>query len=175
MSKSAVQPGKQVRHPPGGAASSTTYDPPLHYKRTEAERTDQLLAWRRNDKAFFAAGACHILAWAFLETYPESGFAPIGLRRVGQAHVGHVYVTDGSWAFDHDGWTAESVLLDTTRWAHSQLDANAVIERMAIGPDLTGFCSTHHSRARSEFPFDPWARAQAYLAQWMVEPIQPPS
>jgi hypothetical protein len=171
MSKSAVQPGNQVRHPPGSAASSTTYDP-LHYKRTEAERTDQLLAWRRNDKAFFAAGACHILAWAILETYPELGFAPIGLRRVGQAHVGHVYVTDGSWAFDHDGWTAESVLLDTTRWAHSQLDANAVIERS----DPTSPASVPPTTREPglSFPSIP-GPAPRPTWQWMVEPIQPPS
>jgi hypothetical protein len=84
-----------------------SYDPPINYKRTDAERSDQTLAWQRSDKAFFAAGACHILAWTFLEIYPAAGFHPMGLRRVGQAHADHVYVTDGTWAFDHDGWTLE--------------------------------------------------------------------
>ncbi|MBE1611454.1 hypothetical protein [Actinopolymorpha pittospori] len=32
------------------------------YRRTPAQRADQRLAWERPDEAFFASGACHILA-----------------------------------------------------------------------------------------------------------------
>ncbi|MFE2612861.1 hypothetical protein ACFXA2_04510 [Micromonospora chalcea] len=33
------------------------------FRRTPQERADQRLAWERADQPFFAAGACHILAW----------------------------------------------------------------------------------------------------------------
>jgi hypothetical protein len=77
------------------------YDPPVRYTRTAAERADQLLSWQRGDKAFFAAGACHILAWAFLQRGDRSaGFTPVGIHRVGNRSMDHVYVSDGTWAFD---------------------------------------------------------------------------
>lgn len=38
------------------------YRPAGLFRRTDAERADQLLSWQRDDQAFFAAGACHILA-----------------------------------------------------------------------------------------------------------------
>jgi len=42
------------------------------YRRTQAEREDQLLSWQRGDRAFFAAGACHILAWRSRPISPSS-------------------------------------------------------------------------------------------------------
>ena len=139
------------------------YDPPLNYKRRDAERADQMLAWRRSDKAFFAAGACHILAWTFLETYPSANFYPVGLRRIGQAHAGHAYVSDGTWAFDHDGWTLEEELLGVTRCAHRRLDPEVRIERLVLGCDLEAFCVEHNSLNPSQFAFDPRPRALQYL------------
>jgi hypothetical protein len=41
------------------------YQPGIVFKRTPEERADIFLAWKRDDKAFFAAGACHILAFLF--------------------------------------------------------------------------------------------------------------
>jgi hypothetical protein len=29
------------------------------------------------DRVFFACGACHILAWAVLERYPDAGFRAV--------------------------------------------------------------------------------------------------
>lgn len=153
-------------HSPGPCASlwSMSYDPPINYKRTDAERRDQRLAWQRPDKAFFAAGACHILAWTFLEVYPAAGFRPVGLRRVGQAHPGHAYVTDGTWAFDHDGWTLEEELLEVTRCAHTRSGPEIEIERLDLGVDLEAFCVEHNSRTPDQFAFDPRPRALRYLA-----------
>ncbi len=114
---------------------------------------------------FFAAGACHILASAFLEAYPAAGFSPIGLRRVGQPYAGHVYVSDGTRAFDHDGWNDEGELLVATRVAHSERDPHARIERLALTGDIEAFCAEHNSRLPSEYAFDPWPRAHAYIAR----------
>lgn len=140
------------------------YDPPLNYKRTDAERADQMLSWRRSDKAFFAAGACHILAWTFLETYPSAGFYPVGLRRSGLAHAGHAYVSDGTWAFDHDGWSLEEELLGVTGCAHARLDPEIRIERLVLGSDLGAFCAEHNCQNPSQFEFDPRPRALRYLS-----------
>jgi len=139
------------------------HDPPLGYRRTEAERADPMMSWRRSDKAFFAAGACHILAWTFLDTYPSAGFYPVGLRRVGRIHAGHSYVSDGTWAFDHDGWTLEGERLGVTRCAHARLDPEIRIERLVLDTGFEAFCIEHNCQSPSQFAFDPRPRALGYL------------
>ena len=147
------------------------YDPPIRHTRTPAERADQLLSWQRNDKAFFAAGACHILAWAFLRDEDRAGgFSPTGLRRVGARYVNHVYVSDGTWAFDHDGWTREDELLTVTRAAHQQANPGVDIEQVTLPGDLELFCAEHYSRLPSQYAFDPLPRANAYLERFSARP-----
>ena len=37
-------------------------------------KNDPVGRWRRPDRHFFANGACQVLAFAFLERYPDLGF-----------------------------------------------------------------------------------------------------
>jgi hypothetical protein len=39
----------------------------ITYRRTPQQRADVSLSWARPDRAFFAAGAGHILAYRFLQ------------------------------------------------------------------------------------------------------------
>ena len=41
--------------------------------RTEAQKKDQALSWRRCDRTFFASGACHVLAREFLRLQNTKG------------------------------------------------------------------------------------------------------
>ncbi|MBB4930255.1 hypothetical protein F4561_001075 [Lipingzhangella halophila] len=138
------------------------YRPASGFRRTAEERRDPLLSWNRDDLPFFAAGACHILAFAFMATHPHSGFHPVGLWPYGAEDPGHVYVTDGSWAFDHDGWTPQSTLLAATRAA----EPGAGFRPRPIHTDLDTFCARHHHRPRHRFAFDPWQRALRYIARF---------
>lgn len=56
------------------------YRSSAQFRCTPAERADQMLSWNRDDVRFFAAGACHILAFAFLEVYPKAGFGTVNHR-----------------------------------------------------------------------------------------------
>jgi hypothetical protein len=138
------------------------YRSSAQFRRTPAERADQVLSWNRCDVRFFAAGACHILAFAFLEAYPEAGFRPVGVWARGQAHPSHVYVTDGERAFDFGGWTPLSELLAVTR----AVEPDAGYEQRPIKGDLTAFCREHNHRERSYYAHDPWERALRYLEQF---------
>lgn len=138
------------------------YEPSIVYKRTPAERADQMLSWQRDDKAFFAAGACHILAWAFIQTYPEAGFSVLALRKVGEPHPSHIYVTDGTWAFDHCGWTLEEELLAVTRSSEPDCE----FERLLITCDLETFCADNYHRLPGQFAFLPWQRAFDYISRF---------
>jgi hypothetical protein len=138
------------------------YRSSAQFRRTPAERAEQLLSWNRDDVRFFAAGACHILAFAFLETYPEAGFRIAGVWARGAAHPTHVYVTDGEWALDFDGWTPVDELLAVTRAA----EPDAGYRQGSIEADLSTFCGEHDHRDRQYFAFDPWGRALRYLARF---------
>jgi hypothetical protein len=80
--------------------------------------------------------------------------------------VSHVYVCDGTWAFDHDGWTLEDELLTVTRAATAGQTPGTLVERLALPGDLTAFCARHNSRLPSQYAFDPWPRALAYIARF---------
>ncbi|MFX0578762.1 hypothetical protein [Nocardia nepalensis] len=136
------------------------YIPCAVFRRTPLERADQDLAWHRDDQWFFAAGACHILAYAFLETHSHR-FTAKGLWPADAADPGHVYVSDGTRAFDHCGWTLERELLAVSR----AVEPAANYQSRAIRMGLDELCARHWHRTRAEFLHDPWPRAHAYIAR----------
>ena len=72
---------------------------------------DPLRRWHRPDRHFFANGACHVLAFAFLERYPDFGFHARWIKPAAGFTGNHIYVTDGINAFDYHGLTTEQRLL----------------------------------------------------------------
>jgi hypothetical protein len=108
-----------------------------------------------DDQSFFAAGACHILAWAMLERHPDRGLTVHALRRRGEAYAHHVFVSDGLWAFDHCGWTLDTEL----REAYDS-------EVLVIRTDLGTFCAEHDHRLPEQFALPPWARARDFIARY---------
>ena len=124
-----------------------SYLAPARFRRTPQERADQGLSWARPDQAFFAAGACHILAWQFLARHQESGFEIIGIRSPGERQPGHYYVSDGEWAFDHCGWTREQALLTETRRA----EAVGTLHRESVHLTLDELCASYWMRPPDAF------------------------
>jgi hypothetical protein len=77
----------------------------------QAIKNDPAQRWALPDRVFFACGACHILAFAFLERYPRASFKPLWMKpRAG--YIGnHIIVTDGEAAFDYHGWSGLPALV----------------------------------------------------------------
>jgi hypothetical protein len=67
--------------------------------------------WTLPDRVFFACGARHILAYAFLERYPESGFRPLWIKPVPGFTGNHIVALRGDAAFGHRGYSAWTRLL----------------------------------------------------------------
>ncbi|MFI5834702.1 hypothetical protein ACIA5A_13600 [Micromonospora sp. NPDC051300] len=130
------------------------------FRRTPLERSDQRVAWDRTDQAFFAAGACHILAWVCRDAYPDRPIGLTGLRFADDPQVWHVYATWAGWTFDHSGWHPEPRLLAANRAFESR-----PVEAVALADDLAEFCAAHHSRMPHQYWGDPLPRARAYLAR----------
>ena len=74
-------------------------------------KDDPVRRWHRPDRHFFANGACQVLAFAFLERYPDLGFHARWIKPAVGFTGNHIYVTDGINAFDYHGLTTERRLL----------------------------------------------------------------
>ena len=61
---------------------------------------DPARRWHRPDRHFFANGACQVLAYAFLEKYPDLEFGARWIKPAPAFAGNHIYVTDGVMAFD---------------------------------------------------------------------------
>jgi hypothetical protein len=138
--------------------------------RTEEERRDQVPSWKRTDAAFFAAGACHVLAFRFLARHAGEMFAGIYLRPRNGLPGSHTYVSDGTWAFDFNGWTLEEVLLSESaadtrrRWPGWDFD------RIVVEKSLDQFCVSWQHRLPSEYAGDVIRRADGYLDRLGAHP-----
>ena len=75
-------------------------------------KEDPVRRWGLPDRVFFASGACHILAHAFLERFPDAGFSPVWIRPHAGFTGNHVFVTDGELAFDYHGYVSCRRLVD---------------------------------------------------------------
>jgi hypothetical protein len=149
-----------------------TYQSPTTHRRTPAELADQALSWARPDRSFFAAGACHILAWTFVQTAAGRGFATRGLRRAGEPHPFHVVADDGAWAFDYAGWTERARLLAVIGDAVNAERPGTVVEVLDLDGDLETFCALHNHRRPDQFAGDVRARALAYLTTFTESPVR---
>ena len=132
------------------------------FRRTPIERSDQRVAWERSDQAFFAAGACHILAWACRDSYRNRPIGIAAMRLPGERYVFHVYATWDGWAFDHSGWNSEAHLL----LVNSEFEGRP-LDRVEITSDLAEFCERHHSRMPNQYWRDPLPRAREYVGRYV--------
>lgn len=148
------------------------YEPCLMYTRTEDEIRDPFLSWQREDKPFFAAGACHILAHMFLSLHPDEGFQLIYIKPKKDYLGTHLYASNGTWAFDFNGWTLEEELLEATTAAYRQLYDDWDFDRVVIREGLPAFIAKgqHNLRPPEYFPFLPWERAYNYIKQFPATP-----
>lgn len=155
-----------------GHSGPMAYTPTIRYQRTDAERADPVLSWKRSDRAFFASGACHILAFALRDRHPDRDLT-VRYLQPGAGYPGtHLYVTDGQWVFDFDGWNPEQELLDVTETAYGAVYPGWTYEVTTVGADvdLEDFCADGVHRAPRFYAHDPRPRARAYLARFPDHP-----
>ncbi len=80
--------------------------------RTEAQKKDQALSWKRADRAFFASGACHILAHAFLQEYGAQRYRPYLILPLRGFRGEHIYAATGDTVFDYHGFSEKACFLE---------------------------------------------------------------
>ena len=149
------------------------YRPSLEFDRTPEERRDPFKSWARDDQAFFAAGACHILADLFLQLHQGEGYKMIYIKPTAGFTGNHVYVSDGEWAFDHNGWTREVELLRFTEETYKKHYPGWGYGRIEIEHTMTSleeFCEVNNHRLPWQYAYFPWERAYTYINQFESAP-----
>lgn len=137
--------------------------------RTAREKADLVNSWHRPDEEFFASGACHVLAAAFLARYPDAGFSAWRLRpRAPHVCGAHVVVAREDSVFDWAGYAARSDFLAEYHAAMRALipDWSAELTQLTEDPVGWDFCNARQHRHPSQFPHDPLPRALAHLRKF---------
>jgi hypothetical protein len=136
--------------------------------RSPEEKADLNLSWSRPDEEFFASGACHVLAAAFLTTYPSAGFSAWSLRPMIGARGSHVVALRGALVFDWAGYSYREVFVTEHVQAMRVYIPgwDAELLPMAMDPIGWEFCNTTNSRHPSQFPHDPLPRALEFVRRF---------
>jgi len=75
------------------------------YRLAPGLKADPLRRWALPDRVFFAAGACHILCFAFLRRYPRSGAQSLWFRPAAGFTGNHIVAVGPGWIFDYHGYS----------------------------------------------------------------------
>ncbi|MDJ0897105.1 MAG: hypothetical protein QNJ92_18310 [Alphaproteobacteria bacterium] len=87
----------------------------MYQPRTKNYRKqDKHIRWALPDRVFFACGACHILAHAFLERYGTPEMRVEWLKPDPGQIGNHIFVAADGWAFDYHGYSDRELFLDHT-------------------------------------------------------------
>lgn len=148
----------------------------MYKRRTPGSKRDPFKQWSLPDRVFFAAGACHILAYAFLHRFAHEGFQPFWIRpRPG--HTGnHIVLLRDPFVFDYHGVTDwNRYWVHTTKRAEQHwpgwaadlvpIRREALVAR-ACARDYVGLWM----KEPHEFLHDPLARAERYLSRFQGLP-----
>jgi hypothetical protein len=141
----------------------------VYIRRTPGAKHDKLKQWNLPDRVFFAAGACHILAYAFLERFPDCDARPYWIKPLDGSPTNHMIILKGDCAFDYHGYTKRDALMSHFQRRACQYWPEWRGELVEIQPDA--LISTEKSRTYSglwlrepqDFMFNALPRARAYL------------
>lgn len=75
------------------------------YRIEGFKKRDPRLRWALPDRVFFACGACHVLAYAFLELHQAGSLRAIWLKPDAGFTGNHIYVASDDWIFDYHGYS----------------------------------------------------------------------
>ncbi|MCW2308661.1 hypothetical protein [Rhodobium gokarnense] len=123
--------------------------------------------WALPDRIFFGFGACHILAGVFLRRSPLAGF--YGERVVPDEGFSgnHIFVTDGTVAFDFHGYVLRERLVahHCNCWRRQQAGWHGRMERVDFDLLDTADLNRRKMLGPDQYFGDAVARAERFLAR----------
>lgn len=122
--------------------------------------------WLLPDRVFFGHGACHILAGAYLEQPPLSGFHAERIIPGDGYAENHIYVTNGSIAFDFHGYSCRPNLLrhHTLGWSRLSGEGwHCVIEKVDFDLLNTSELNLRKMLGPEQYYGDAISRARSFI------------
>ena len=132
-------------------------------------KQDPWLRWGLPDRVFFACGACHVLAYAFLERFAEHGFRAVWIRPDAGFTGNHIFVARGEVAFDYHGYSARAALLDHIRrkarrwWPGWSYTLQPLPQQVLVSEAASRRYDGLWLREPTQFLHDALPRARAFL------------
>lgn len=148
----------------------------MYRLRTRGGKRDPVKRSALPDRVFFACGACHILAYAFLKTYPHDGFRPIWIRPAEGFTGNHIVVVRDDLAFDYHGYSRRSTLLDHMRrkadrwWPGWCAELVELTESALVSSAESWTYNGLHLREPGQYLHGPLPRALAFLRRFPSPP-----
>lgn len=135
------------------------------------------MRWALPDRVFFACGACHILAHAFLQQYPNSGAHPLWLKPASGFTGNHIIIDGGNWVFDYHGYADRERYFSHTLKRAKQRWPGWSASYIELAPDI--LISEEKSRALdglwlrepNQFLHNAMPRAQRFLERFPAPPL----
>jgi hypothetical protein len=132
--------------------------------RSETQKGDQALSWQRGDRAFFASGACHILAHVFLQEYADQEYRPYMILPNAGFRGSHVYAANEDTVFDYHGFSVKAHFLEhyfrKMKRFFPGWSATIFVVRDFMSP---AFLREFNCRAPNQYFADPLPRARAFV------------
>jgi hypothetical protein len=145
-------------------------------------KSDPVKRWNLSERVFFACGACHILAFAFLERYPNAGFAPMCIRPAKGFIGGHIVVVRDNLAFDYHGYSSWRALRNhilrraNHRWPGWDAEIFPLPPAVLVSEIRSRYYDRLWLREPKQFLHDALPRARRYLDRFPPPgPLRPHS
>ena len=137
--------------------------------RTDRQKLDLEGSWNRGDRAFFQAGACHVLADAFLRHFPEAGFRPLMIYPDEGFRGSHVLAASPATVFDWHGFSSrEQYLTHYFRKLRRFFPGwNATLIELDDFMTPAFFLKFNH-RAPGQYYRNPTPRAEAFVSRLLA-------
>jgi hypothetical protein len=134
------------------------------------------MRWALPDRVFFACGACHILAYAFLERHADWRPKVIWLKPAPGFAGNHIFIDGGEWVFDYHGYSDRGRFLAHTHKKASRWWSGWRASLVELPPDV--LVSEEKSRTYEglwlrephQFLHDALPRARSYLRRFPAPP-----
>lgn len=133
-------------------------------------KQDPVKRWSLSDKVFFACGACHILAHAFLERFPDQNYYPVWIRPKEGFTGNHVFATNDELVFDWHGYSKKEKFLKHCFKRYRQHYPGWDADLVPLSVDLTSreACLSvgMNTRGATQYLHNPIPRAYKYLERF---------
>jgi hypothetical protein len=146
------------------------------YRLKFDKQSDARRHWDLPDRIFFACGACHILAYSFLERYASAALKAVWIRPATGFTGNHIFVSAEDWVFDYHGYSRREHFLAHTHGKASRWWPGWQATLIELPPDVLisePKSKTYDGlwlREPEQFPYDALPRARAFLNRFPAPP-----